>query len=121
MKLIRKHRVSFKNALNGVIWAFSTQPNFRIHFLLSTVAIILSMLFNVSRLELVMIIFAIVFGFGAEMINTSIEAMTDLITKEYRQQAKIAKDVSAGMMLVIAFGTLMLALIILLPRIISKY
>lgn len=66
-----------------------------------------------------MLIMAIAFGFGAEMINTSIEAMTDLITTEYRQQAKIAKDVSAGMMLLIAIGTVILALIIFLPRILS--
>lgn len=120
MQFIRQHHISFKNALHGVIWAFTTQPNFRVHIFLSALAIIGGIIFQVSYLEITVLIMAIVFGFGAEMINTSIEAMTDLITSEYRQQAKIAKDVSAGMMLVIAFGTVVLALIIFLPRILVK-
>ncbi|MBI4066818.1 diacylglycerol kinase family protein, partial [Candidatus Gottesmanbacteria bacterium] len=54
-----------------------------------------------------------------EMINTSIEAMTDLITSEWRQQAKIAKDVSAGMMLLTAIGAILVALFIFLPKIVK--
>jgi diacylglycerol kinase len=52
----------------------------------------------------------------AEMINTSIEAMTDLITTEYRQRAKIAKDVSAGMVLTTAIASLIVALLIFMPK-----
>ena len=50
-------------------------------------------------------------------INTSIEAMTDLITREWRQEAKIAKDVSAGMMLLVATGAVLVASVIFIPRI----
>ena len=63
------------------------------------------------------IILAIVFGLGVEMVNTAIEAMTDLITTEWRTEAKIAKDVAAGMMLLTALGTVIVALFIFYPRI----
>ena len=50
------------------------------------------------------------------MINTSIEAMCNLITTDWKKEAKIAKDVSAGMMLIIAVGTLIIGLIIFIPK-----
>lgn len=62
------------------------------------------------------LVLTIVFGLGIEMVNTSIEAMTDLITREWHKEAKIAKDVSAGMMLLAATGAVCVALLIFLPR-----
>lgn len=64
---------------------------------------------------MLIIIFTIILGLSAEMINTSLESMTDLITREWRQEAKIAKDVSAGMMLVVSIGAVIIAVIIFLP------
>jgi len=74
---------------------------------------------QISYLEMTIIIFTIVLGLSAEMVNTAIEAMTDLIKKEYSQEAKIAKDVSAGMMLLTAFGAIFVAGCILLPHIVN--
>lgn len=119
MNLIHKHRISFKNAIDGIVWAFSTQPNFRIHICLSIFAISLGIWLQISQLEMTIIIFTIVFGLGIEMVNTSLEAMTDLITKEYRQEAKIAKDVSAGMMLLAAIGATVIAGLIFLPKLLN--
>ena len=119
MEKLRKHHISFKNAYRGIFWAFDTQPNFKIHLLLSFIALFLGFILEISGIEMLLIIFCIVLGLGAEMINTSIEAMTDLITIEWRKEAKIAKDVSAGMMLVIAIGTLIVGFYIFIPKIIK--
>lgn len=112
---LRKHSISFKTALSGLVWAFRTQPNFRIHFVLSVSAVGLGLALGISRLEMVVIVFTIVLGLTAEMINTSIESMTDLITSEWRKEAKIAKDVSAGMMLTVAIGAIVVAYMIFFP------
>jgi diacylglycerol kinase len=112
------HTISFKNAFAGLFWAFKTQPNFLVHFTLSLLAIIAGIILQISYLEMTVIIFTIILGLSAEMINTSIEAMTDLIKKEYSEEAKIAKDVSAGMMLLTAIGTVLVALLIFIPHII---
>ncbi len=56
------------------------------------------------------ILFTILLGLAGEMINTAIESVTDLVTTEWHMEAKIAKDVSAGMMLLIAFGAICVAL-----------
>lgn len=108
-ELLRKHTISFKNAFSGLGWAIKTQPNFRIHILLSTLALFLSWYFGITKTEWAIIIFTIVLGLSAELINTAIESMTDLITKEWRVEAKIAKDVSAGMMLTVAIGAVVVA------------
>lgn len=120
-KLLRAHHISFKNAFAGLVWAMTTQPNFRIHVSISCIALVLSWYLSISRAEFGVIIFAIVFGLGAEMINTSIESMTDLITKEWNKEAKIAKDVAAGMMLLVACGDTVVGLYILGPRLIHLF
>lgn len=118
MILIRRHHISFKNAISGVIWAFSTQPNFRIHFFLSAIALIVGFLLKITYVEMTILVLTICFGLGVEMVNTAIESMTDLITSEYKLQAKIAKDVAAGMMLMAAIGATIIAAIIFIPKII---
>lgn len=102
--------------MNGILWAFTTQPNFLIHFSLSAIALWAGIYLQISRLEMIVIVFTVILGLTAEMINTSIEAMTDLITRQYHQDAKIAKDVSAGMMLITAIGSVIVAAYIFIPQ-----
>ena len=112
---LRKHHISFKNAFSGLFWAVRTQPNFRVHLFLSGVSVVAGLIFKISKIEFLIIVFTIVLGLSAEMINTSLESMTDLITNEWREEAKIAKDVSAGMMLMVALGAAVIAGLIFLP------
>lgn len=117
MKMKSIHHVSFKHAWDGILWALRTQPNFRIHLLLSVAALFFCWFFRVSPLEYLVILFTIILGLSAEMINTAIEAMTDLITLEQRKDAKIAKDVSAGMMLLVAMGAIVVGSVVFIPRV----
>lgn len=114
---LHRHRVSFENAFAGLFWALRTQPNFRIHYALSFLAVMAGIAFGISRTEMAIIVFTIVLGLTAEMINTAIESMTDLITRERRLEAKIAKDVAAGMMLTTAFGAVAVAAFVFGPRV----
>ncbi len=114
-QIIHQHTISFKHAFEGLWWAFTSQPNFRIHFLLSLCALALCYVFRVTRTEALIIIFTIMLGITGELINTAIEAMTDLITQEWRKEAKIAKDVGAGLMLFIAIGSTVVALFVFGP------
>lgn len=108
-ELLRRHHISFKNAFAGIRWAVTTQPNFRVHLVLSTLAIFLSLYLGISSVEMSIIVFTILLGLAGEMINTAIESVTDLVTSEWKKEAKIAKDVSAGMMLLIAIGAVIVA------------
>lgn len=115
------HTISFKHAMEGLLWSVRSQPNFRVHLGLSLLAIVGGVYFGISKTEWIIIVFTIVLGLTAELINTAVESMTDLITKEWRREAKIAKDVSAGMMLTVALGALIVAGVIFWPYIRSSY
>jgi diacylglycerol kinase (ATP) len=115
MKALRRHHISFKNAFAGLTWALRTQPNFRVHLACSLVAVSLGFYLGITNTEMAIILFTILLGLSAEMINTALEAMTDLITTEWKQQAKIAKDVAAGMMLLVAIGAILIAIFIFTP------
>lgn len=108
-------------AFAGIRYAVRTQPNFLIHALLGLFTIIIGVVLNLSHLEWIAITLAIVVVFTAEMINTAIESMTDLITKEYHAEAKIAKDVSAGMVLVAAIGASLIGLLVFSPKLIQIF
>lgn len=113
--ILRQHHISFKNAFTGLVWALRSQPNFRVHLLCAIGALWLGNYVGITRGEMLIVIFTILLGFMGEMINTAIESVTDLVTNEWRQEAKIAKDVAAAMMLVVAFGAIIIALYIFLP------
>lgn len=115
--LIKRHTISFRHAFDGVLWAIKTQPNFRVHLCISFLVLLFAKIFAVTRVEFIILLFTILLGLASEMVNTALESMTDLITKEYRTEAKVAKDVAAGMMLVVSIGAATIGLIIFIPYI----
>lgn len=117
----RIHRISFKHAFDGFVYAIKTQPNFRFHLLASIIVVLLGIYFSISPTEWLILVFTVNMVLIAEMINTSIEAMVDLITLERRADAKIAKDVSAATVLISATLSVIVALIIFLPKILEIY
>lgn len=118
-KILRAHHISFKNAFAGLFWAIRTQPNFQIHFICAIAALWLGMYLGITRFEMLVIVFTVLLGLTGEMLNTAVEAVTDLVTQEWRKEAKIAKDVAAGMMLLLAIGALFIAGYIFIPYLFS--
>lgn len=113
-----KHRKlikSFGYAISGIKYALKEDQNFRVHLLATIVVIFLSLFFNVTAFEMGIIGVMIILVITTEMINTAIENMVDLITKEYREEAKIAKDIGAGMVLVASVGALIVGVLIFTP------
>jgi diacylglycerol kinase len=109
------HTVSFKRAFEGIRHTFRTQPNLRIHLVTAIIVLIFGVYFGLSRFEWLLILFTIMWVITAEMLNTSLESIVNLITHEYRQEAKIAKDVAAGMVLIGALGAVIVGLVIFTP------
>lgn len=118
--MIKSWFITFKNAFEGLIYAFRTQRNFKVHLFLSLLVIFLSCWLQIPKLEFLVLFLAIIIGWGIEMANTAFEKTVDLVTEEYQPKAKIAKDVSAGMMLVTSIGLAILGLLILLPPLLER-
>lgn len=108
---------SFGFALSGIVHAFVENRNLRIHMIMGIAAFVLSYLLGITRIEKLIILLVILLVIASEMINTALEEMTDLITNEHRQEAKAAKDVAAGMVLVAAVGAVIVGAVIFFPYI----
>lgn len=112
---------SFHYAFQGITYAVKNNQNVRILILVAILVMIASLLFKISGFEMGILGVMILLVLSAEMINTSIEEMTNLITREHREEAKIAKDVAAGMVLVVSAGSLIVGILIFLPHILRLF
>lgn len=109
---------SIAYALNGIRICFLAEANFKIHVILAACAIVLAWLFSVSTAEWAAIIFCIAFVLVAEMLNTAIEILCDVLHKEFNAGIKKVKDVAAGAVLLAAVGSGITGVIIFLPKLI---
>jgi len=108
---------SFGHAFRGLRHAFSYHQNLRIHAFFAALAVILGIALKLSPLEWTAILVAVFLVFAAEIINTAFEEVMNLVKNEYDGRIEIAKDVSAGMVLLAALLALVIGAIIFLPRI----
>ena len=91
---------SFNYAFEGIIHVLRTQRNMRIHFLAAAAVLIAAIAIGVTRLELIALMISIAFVLIAEMINTAIEGAVDVSTTSFDPNAKLAKDIAAGAVLI---------------------
>lgn len=91
-------------AIEGILWAAKTQRHMRYHFLAALVVLLLALLFKVSALELILLSLAITLVLFAELVNTALEVLVDLVSPEFHPLAGRVKDVAAGAVLVASIG-----------------
>lgn len=110
---------SFKYAICGVITAFKEEQNMKIHTIAVIIVVILGITLKISKIE--WIICLIIFGMviSAELLNTAIETVVDIVMPEINEKAKIAKDVSAGAVFIQAIISAIIGIIIFVPKIVA--
>ncbi len=107
---------SFKYAFKGIGSAFLTERNMKIHVTMMMLVIICGILFKISVLEWFICIACFGIVIGGEMFNTAIEQVVNIAMPEKDPRAKLAKDVSAGGVLVLALAAATIGLIIFVPK-----
>jgi len=112
---------SFGYAFEGLHYSFKFNQNIKIHILAAIVAVFAGLILKLTRYEMLGVGFLIVLVISAEMINTSIEEVINLLVNEHRLEAKIAKDVSAGMVLLVAMFAAVVGIFIYFPHILSLF
>ena len=100
---------AWKNAINGIIYATTTQGNIKRQLIIAVLVVIISLFFDLSKAEFLIFMFTIVLIIFAEMVNTAIETVVDLYTDLYHPKAKIAKDVAAGGVVITAINAVIVA------------
>lgn len=115
---IKRLKKSFGYAFKGIDNVISNEPNMKIHVSVAILVVITAFLLKISMIEWIILILLIGLVLAAEVINTTIENLVDMYTKEYNEKAKVVKDTAAGTVLILAITAAIIGLMILVPKII---
>lgn len=114
---MKKFLLGFKYAFNGIIETIKKERNIKIHFLVMFLVIVLGFLLQISTLEWIICIILFSIVIAGELFNTAIENVVNNLMPEKNEFARMAKDASAGAVLVLAIGSSIIGIIIFLPKI----
>lgn len=98
-----------------MLQAARTERHFQYHLVAAIVILILSYVLGIARDDFLVVAVIVILVLLAEMLNTAIEHLVDLVSPQYHERARSAKDIAAGAVLVTAFGAAVLGYIILYP------
>lgn len=111
---------SFNNAFQGIWYTIVNERNMKIHLVIGTIVIFLSLWVRVSKIEFTILCLTIAMVICFELINTAVEVVVNIIVDVYHPKAKIIKDVSAGAVFVSAIFSIVIGLLILWDKVIHK-
>lgn len=109
--------MSFGYAFSGLKAALKKEPNIGIHLIIASLAIILAFFFNFNPTEWIILAFTIAFVLILELINTALESLVNMVSPEIKEEAKVAKDVSAAAVFISALLSLVVGAFLFLPKI----
>ena len=111
---------SVSHAWAGLVHTFRTQRNARWHVIGGLAAVALAGWLQLDALRWAVLILTIGAVCAGETINTTVEALVDLLSPEWHERARVAKDVSAGAVLLLAVTAIAVGLLILGPPLLTK-
>ena len=114
--LWRRRVASFGHAGRGVWSALRSEVHLRFHAVATVVVIGLGFYSGLSRLEWALVALSVACVWAAELMNTALEALTDLVSPAYHPLAGKAKDVAAGAVLLAALGALVVGALVFIPH-----
>ncbi len=116
MGLKHSTKKSFAYAFSGLKIAIRKEPNFRIHLTVTSIVLTMAILLRFSVSEFALLSFTIFFVLILELLNTMFEALVNLVSPELNSEAKVAKDVSAAMVLLAATMSVIIGIFLFVPK-----
>jgi len=107
----------FSYAYAGIINSIKSEANLKVHLGAACLAIAMGLFFQISSNEWLWILLVIFLVLAAEVMNTAIESLSNLVSPEYHPLIKKTKDASAGAVLLLSVFALICGFIIFLPKI----
>jgi diacylglycerol kinase (ATP) len=111
---------SFNFAFEGIIHVLRTQRNLRIHFAVAIAVLVVALLVDVTKVELIMLLLSITFVLIAEMLNSAIEAAIDIATTSFDPMAKLAKDIAAGAVLIATANAIIVGYLVFANKVANR-
>lgn len=112
---IKKWIKSANFAIEGILQAARSERHLRYHFLAAAAVLLFSYAMGVTKAQFLIIALAVIAVLLAEMMNTALEAIVDILAPEHHESARTAKDVAAGAVLITALGALLVGYTVLFP------
>lgn len=112
---------SYRYAAKGVKYTFATQVNIWIHLIIASVVLALAYLLHFNTNQFLILLVTIGFVIVAELYNTAIEEMTNLLSPEFNQQAGVVKDIAAGAVLVSAITAAIVGAWLFIPALANVF
>ena len=116
---VKKFLLSFKYAFTGVFKTIKTEQNMKVHIFIMFLVIIFGIILKITFLEWIICVILFSLVIAGELFNTAVENVVDIVMPQINEKAKIAKDASAGGVLVLAIGAVIIGLIIFVPKILK--
>ena len=116
---IKRFINSIKNSWDGLKYAYTNEQSLTIHAVLTVLVLLSGIIFNATKIQWTVIVIVLALVMIAELINTAIEAVVDLVTDEYHELAKIAKDCASAAAFVASLLAAGLYVYVFLPQIIK--
>ncbi len=118
----QKFLKGFDYAYEGLVWAINHEKNMKFHMFALAILLVASLFFNLSRVEMITLVFAVCFVLAFELINTSVEQAVNLASKgKYSSFAKASKDLAAAATFIAALNALFVAYLIFFDKFIDFY
>ncbi len=112
---------SFGHAARGIVSTFKTQHNIWIHAAAIIIVVTAGIFFKLSLMEWGLVVLAVGMVLAAEMMNTAIEALVDLVSPSYHEKAGLIKDIAAGAVMIAAVISVIIGLLIFVPKVLRLF
>jgi len=112
---------SFRHAFRGLGLVLARERNAWIHVVAAVVALMAAVWLGLSRAETALVVVTIALVLAAEVVNTVVERLLDLVHPDHSERVRAIKDMSAAAVLVTALGALTVAGLLFLPRLVSTW
>ncbi len=116
---MKRFFISLKNALRGILYVFVSQKNFKIHTVFAIAAVILAAILKFTYIEWAVLVLIIGVVMSCEALNTAIERTVDLVSPDYDERAKQAKDSAAAAVLIAAVSSVIIGILLFVIKIIN--
>lgn len=120
LTFVRGRLASFRPAFAGWRYVVRTQPNAWIHLVITVSVFLLGWWLGIDRQDWLAILLATGLVWSAELLNTSVEVVIDLVSPGHHDLAKAAKDVAAGAVVIAALTALIVGALVLGPPLLAR-
>ena len=110
---------SLRDCFHGIEYVLVNEDNFKREIIIGILALIACVILKVNKIEFTIIVITIALVLFAEIVNTAVEQVVDLITKDYNKEAGQIKDIAAGGVLLMSFISVVVGLLIFGSKILN--